>query len=491
MQLDFPFLQSSNPLLWGAYRVAAGDLAGNIALFQDGLLERPAPCILAGLEYQTPWTRDTAINIWNGAGLLAPEAARNTLLAVLEKSPVGDVRIGGQYWDAIIWVVGAWQYYLFTGDRALLQLAREAARSSFAWFEAEEFDPAWGLFRGPAVYGDGVASYPDEYAATDGSSSILDWPAANPTRAARPGFGLPMMALSTNCTYAQAYALMGQVEAQFGGDPHPWLTKAAAVRSAVRQHFWDAEHSTFRYLVDAGGGCAHQEGMGHALALLFGVASSEQAAGVLREQFISPAGIPCVWPTFRRYSIYGADVFGRHSGTVWPHIQGLWAEAALRHGRADLFDHELTQLARCAVRDGHFAEIYHPFTGEIYGGAQEGGSGPDEIDWHSCRRQTWSATAFLRLVLYGLAGMDFGLDGVRLRPYLPAQLGGVPTGEVQLSGILYRGARLNLRLSGQGQSIRACRVNGAALPEPQAAEGCFVAADTTGEVNIEIQLGAS
>lgn len=490
MQLDFPFLQSSNPLLWGAYRVAVGDLAGNIALFQDGLLDRPAPCILAGLEYQTPWTRDTAINIWNGAGLLAPEAARNTLLAVLEVGPGGETRIGGQYWDAIIWVIGAWQYYLFTGEREMLQLAREAARNSFDRFEAEEYDPTWGLFRGPAVYGDGVAAYPDAYVPKNGSSSILEWPAGSPEKAARPGFGLPMMSLSTNCTYAQAYFVLGWMEAELGGDPLVWQRKAETLKAAVRERFWDAERSTFRYLVDGDGGCSHQEGMGHALALLFDVASPEQAAGVLREQFVSPAGIPCVWPTFPRYSMYGADVFGRHSGTVWPHIQGLWADAALRRGRTDLFDHELAQLARFAVRDGHFAEIYHPFTGEVYGGVQEGGRGPYGMDWHSCRRQTWSATAFLRLVLYGLAGMDFTSAGVRMQPYLPVNLGGYPTDEIQISGVIYRRARLNLRLTGQGRMIAACRVNGTPLPADQAAQGCFLPADTQGEVNVEIHLQA-
>ena len=75
--------------------------------------------ILAGLDYDTPWTRDAAINVWNGAGLLLPDVARATLLSVLERA--GEtVRIGGQYWDAIIWTIGAWHHYLYTGDRELL-----------------------------------------------------------------------------------------------------------------------------------------------------------------------------------------------------------------------------------------------------------------------------------------------------------------------------------------------------------------------------------
>ena len=36
----------------------------------------------AGGDYDTPWTRDAAINTWNAGRFLAPQVARDTLLAV-------------------------------------------------------------------------------------------------------------------------------------------------------------------------------------------------------------------------------------------------------------------------------------------------------------------------------------------------------------------------------------------------------------------------
>ena len=86
-----------------AFRIALGDIYGNIYPFRDGLLEKEAPVLLAGLGYDTPWTRDASINTWNCGGLLYPEIGKNTLLSVLEKSD-GKVKIGGQYWDCIIWI---------------------------------------------------------------------------------------------------------------------------------------------------------------------------------------------------------------------------------------------------------------------------------------------------------------------------------------------------------------------------------------------------
>src|SRR5438034_5102720 len=204
-------LRCGDPTIERAFEIALEDLAFNIVPLRDGLLEHEAPVFRAGEGYEKPWTRDAAINVWSGGGLLYPEIGRNTLLATLAG---GDdrLRIGDeydQYWDRIIWTLGAWWLYLFAGDREFLALALEAARNTLRSLEETELDPDLDLFRGPAVYGDGVAAYPDIYAQTvGGHSSILRWPAANPEAASRPGRGLPMHALSTNCLYAYVYDVL-------------------------------------------------------------------------------------------------------------------------------------------------------------------------------------------------------------------------------------------------------------------------------------------
>jgi glycogen debranching enzyme len=472
---SFPSLTTNQTQIERAFRIALGDIMGNIAPFQDGLLERPEPVLLAGLDYPTPWTRDAAINVWNGAGLFFPEVARNTLLSVLERAG-GGVRIGGQYWDAMIWSLGAWAYYLYTGDRPFLELAAEATRRSLAFFEASELDPALNLFRGPAVYGDGIAAYPSPYEQTGGNSSILSWPGSNPEHAARPGVGLPMMALSTNCVYAQAYRTLAQMAAELGQAADPaWERKAQAMQDAIQRHFWNPKTGLFRYLVDPAGPCEHQEGFGHSFALLFGIATPAQAEMVLRRQPITPTGIPCVWPTFPRYARSDGQTFGRHSGTVWPPVQGFWGEAAARLGRPDRLAFELEQLAEHACRDSQFVEIYHPLTGAPYGGIQEGGGGPDGMQWKSCARQTWSATAFLRLILMGLIGMRFdGPAGIHFAPFLPEGIEGL-----SLRHLLYRQAILHIILEGPGSRIREFQLNG------QPAEP-FLPAQVPGENAIHI-----
>ncbi len=94
---DVIALRTDDRVVDRAFRIAIGDLVGNIQPWQGELDEHPAPCILAGLDYDKPWTRDAAINCWYAASMITPQVATNTLLAVLKEDHWG-LRLGGQYW---------------------------------------------------------------------------------------------------------------------------------------------------------------------------------------------------------------------------------------------------------------------------------------------------------------------------------------------------------------------------------------------------------
>ncbi|HIS27346.1 MAG TPA: hypothetical protein IAA57_10760 [Candidatus Pullilachnospira intestinigallinarum] len=464
-----------------AFRIALGDLYGNISLFQDGLLKEPVPVILAGLEYDTPWTRDAAINVWNGASLLFPEESRNTLLSVLTGQE-GQVRIGGQYWDAIIWAAGAWQYYVTCGDREFLSLARQAVVNSLYWFEEREYDSGRQLFSGAACYGDGISAYGDEFSdSNQGESGIDHWPAANPDKcdSQKGGVGIPMYTLSTNCLYFLAYQLADDMARELGEkeDPH-FSHMRRLLLEGINRNLWLPEEGTFAYYCSLLSGehiCRSQEALGLAFSLLCGVADESQRRQILAHCETTPAGIPCVWPPFARYTEPDGNAFGRHSGTVWPHAQGFWADAAKKSGAYPAFWEEFFSLTRHAVRDQQFGEIYHPLTGQLYGGRQEL-HGPI-TEWHSCSRQTWSATAYLRMVFEDLCGMEFSPEGIHFAPLLGTELN-----HLTLAGLTWRNARITLELSGSGCQVETFTVNGVPQKQP------FLPARTSGDVSIRITL---
>lgn len=392
-------LRTGDAQLDQAFRLALGDLLGNVQPFRDGLLETSAPCLIAGLDYVTPWTRDAAFNTWFGLAKLSPEVARNTLLSVLERTSEGVVRIGGQYWDAIIWAHGAWELFEATQDRAFLATAFDAVKNSLTRFEAEEFDSADGLFRGGACFQDGIAAYPDFYTPEAGDppfSGIHVWVEVAKTKRYPTGGGMPCKALSTNCLYYRAYQVGGYMANALGvALDSSWDAKADALRNAINTRFWNTAKGSYRYLVDAPGEDDRQEGLGLAFALLFGVADDAQAAKVFANVHLSAHGIPCVWPTYSRYAINGE--YGRHSGPIWPQVNAAWALACIARGRTDLAEAEFVSLANKACRDGGFIEVFHPDTGAPYGGLQEHHERPGIELYPVIRRQSWCASGYIAM----------------------------------------------------------------------------------------------
>ena len=271
--MNYPFLITDNQKINSAYRLAIANLSANILPFKDGILENEEPVIIAGLGYVTPWTRDAAINTWNAGGLVSPEVALNTLKSVLKNGENGYL-IDGEYWDRIIWTVGAWQQYLYTGDKEFLKIAYEAVCNSLSFFERTEFSNELNLFRGPACYGDGVAAYPDIYA-KPGESGIILFASRCRELCEDIGVGIPIYVLSTNCLYYQAYILADKMAEQLGM-PTKYREKAENMKRAVNKVFWNSEKGSYNYIYDKFGGCDYQEGLGISFAILFGIADDEQ-----------------------------------------------------------------------------------------------------------------------------------------------------------------------------------------------------------------------
>ncbi len=409
---------------------------------QTGLLSKqPNTFIRAGGGYHQPWTRDASVNSWSAASLLEPAAARNTLLAVLKREPDGKLIIqqDNQWWDQVIWITAAWNHYLVTGDRAFLASAYEAAANTLARRKAEQWNVQYSLFQGPSFLNDGIAGYPAPPAdATESRGSfVLAYPGADKT-----------MALSTNCLYVAAYRNLARMAHALGKPAGDADGKADALAASIRNRFWLPAHGRFGYLLRPDGSRDDsQESAGEAFALLFGIASPEQAASILKTVQTTPHGIPDSTPAFTRFSV---DHPGRHNVIVWPPIEAFWAQAAAEKGDAPAFAREMDTLADLVNGSGgKFWEIYNGTTGKPDGGWQVG------HEWTSEQDQTWSATGYLRMVYLGLFGMRFGEAGLSFAPTLPEKWG-----PVTLSGMRYRGAELTIKLSGAGQKVRSMTLDG-------------------------------
>jgi hypothetical protein len=166
----------------------------------------------------------------------------------------------------------------------------------------------------------------------------------------------------------------------------------------------------------------------------------------MQNSHVQPYGVVDVFPHFARYSDAKP---GRHNVSVWPMIQGYWAEAAARSGDTARFAAETQTLAALANGSGGFYEIYNFKSGAPDGGWQTGSH------WGPLADQTWSATAYLRMIYSGLFGLSFTATALAFRPTLPAGWG-----DVRLTGLPYRAATLTIALHGSGSVVGDLRIDG-------------------------------
>lgn len=454
-----PGISSGNADLKAAYELALWTTEINTT--QNGILN-------AGASYNGNWTRDLSINVWNGFPLLQPSISRNSLLHLLESGE--PEYIGAEYWDKIIWVKGAYMYYLMTGDKDFLHQILKSGVATIHQLEAMRrdgnpvFDTQYGLFTGPSVFNDGIAGYEAPVYSGDGpGGAVVSHPAHNKIKC-----------LSTNCVYYEAYRLLAHIATTLGDadTATEMATKATALKTSIRTNLFDEETGEFCYLIDQNGDLHYfQEGLGNAFAILFNIVSPTEAERIISQMKVTKYGLPSIYPHFKRFSDAKP---GRHNMMIWPFVNAFYADACAYTGDYQKFTSELFNLIDLGLNkgDNDFWEIYDPKDGHPDGGWQT------NSHWGGLQHQTWSATGFLRMVWYGLAGMRFEEGKLRFEPFLPAE---APS--LELTKLRYGNMTLNIKLEGEGNLIQEFKLNGVMMDTPE------ISQDLTGEQTVSIVLG--
>lgn len=447
----YPHLITPDGKLEKVYRTAIGDLVGNIYSYKSENGTYYESCLLAGIHYKDPWTRDAAINTWFALSLLFPQVAKNTLLSVVSNQP-DQPCISGQYWDKILWAIGYERYLNENVDPDFAEFGYKTICTTLRQMEKMEFSEEYGLFRGPACIGDGVSAYPDFLSNCGGSSEILLWPKNNPELAHPVGYGIPIHCLSTNLAYLNAYRVVSEV-AQRNCLSHDYLefsVHKAHLEQSIRKHFM-TEVGGLRYIASHLGNDDSQEALGYSFALLFNLLNEDERNKLVQSSYHSKLGTPCLYPPFERYSTL--EHCGRHSGSLWPPIQAFWALSTLNLGANEIFDTEFLNISNNIFRDGQCEEIFHPKTGKPYGGLQEWNS--EMIEWASCKRQSWSASAFLGMLFYGIIGINIKNHALSLRPHLPANCD-----RLMIDDLTIGQSNFKIHLKGIGDNIDQCLLDG-------------------------------
>jgi len=404
--------------------------------------------LAAGGDYGGEWTRDISINSWNGASLLRPEVAESSLWSIT----INRDTIGHQYWDKIIWVIAAYNHYLITGDKVFLKQAYKCSANTMQALEQQELDSKYGLFKGPSVFNDGIAGYPEPiYEPGNNSSSVLDHKNS-----------AYIKCLSTNCMYYGAYIALNNMARILNAGTsvtNNYAQKASDLKQNILKYLYDKSTNSFYYLIDQNGNAFKaQEGLGISFAVIFHVIDGEKANQLIKNAAVSKYGITSIYPDFPRNS---KDKPGRHNNIVWPMVNGFFAKAAIASGDYSTFANELYNLTHLALDEDkgnyNFREVYNPYTGQPDGGWQANGNEHPEFHWESCKLQTWSATAYISMVIDGIIGLRFDESALAFAPYLPHGID-----HIELKDLAYRNSVLDISIKGEGKLIKTFTVDGKA-----------------------------
>lgn len=414
---------------------------------------------IAGQNWSQVWTRDSSYSIDLGAGLLETDVATATLKGMTEHDN-GAGGGGRAVWiqdaaghfggwpnlsDSIVGAQGAWSLYLITGNHEFLAWAYDVTVATLARAERDVFQTKAGLFGGCSSFMESDSGYPSKYRDT---KTLL----------------AKTKALSTNLLYYRGYDVAAKMGRLLGKDVSTHQAKADALKAAINARLWIESAGYYGYFEDENGAVQRtMEGTGESFAILWGVADEAKTKRILSSVYESPWGVPCLWPQYPEWRDYGAGFpYYYHNGMVWPFVQGYWGWAAAAGGSVDRFGTELEKMRAVAAKNSTIQEFYR-----VEDGAPDGSP-----------RQLWSASGVLSMVYHGLIGMSFDDEGITFAPAVPDTLRAIT-----LDGVAYRGATLNISVTGSGNTIARFRVDGTEQPNPR------ISSALTGTHSISIALG--
>jgi glycogen debranching enzyme len=211
--------------------------------------------------------------------------------------------------------------------------------------------------------------------------------------------------------------------------------------------------------------------------VIFGIVNGTQAQQVISKAVVSKYGITSIYPDFTRFS---HDKPGRHNNIIWPMVNGYFAMAAIAAKDYTTFSKELDAQTHLALDEDKgnydFREVYNPYTGKPDGGWQVNGTAAQH-HWESCRLQTWSATAYISMILNDVIGLQFNENSLAFSPYLPGNIG-----HIELKDLAYRKSVLNILVKGKGGTIKKFKVDG------RMQQGHSIAANLQGKHSVSIEL---
>ena len=296
-----------------------------------------------------------------------------------------------------------------------------------------------------------------------GESSFIDWREQSYPTWAQPADIYLSECLGTNAAFYGVLKVTADMAAALGNkkDAKKYAQKAEALKQAINDRFWveeDGYYASYWYGRQNLVRTQHSETLGESFCVLFGIADEERAAKVISSMHVGEFGPPIFSPQIVSQGDY-------HNNGVWPYVTSFWGKAAAKAGNEPALMHALACNVRTASLYATNYENYSFNTGNPY------------TTLINSPNMLWGLSGFMGLFHRTFFGLEFTQEGLAMKPFVPTVLAGTR----KLEAFPYRGMQLDITVSGSGNEIASCKVDG---KEADA----FIPADWTGKHTVEIVM---
>lgn len=412
----YPRLITDNKLLQAVYNMGLDEMVNAV---------EPDTTLRTGKEWAGVWTRDVSYSIILSMAALQPEASMISLRHKVDRLGriIQDTGSGGAWpvsTDRMVWILAAWEVYKVTGDKAWLRYAYEVGCRSMAADAQTTLSPS-GLVRG--------------------ETSFIDWREQSYPRWMQTADIYNSEAMNTNVVHAASMGVLADMAAILGKkkEAAEWERRSGELGAIINDIFYMPDkgyYGMYRY------GRAHlmlnprEETLGEALAILYGIASPQQAVTITERVPVTPFGPAIFYPQI-------ADMPNYHNNALWPFVAAYWTLANAKAANEAGILQGIGSIMRPAALFATNKENFNLDNGDIY----------TELN---SSNMLWSLSGNLALTQQLLFGIRFMPDGLLFAPSVPKALAGKRT----LENFPYRGSRLSITVQGYGNRIAALSFNG-------------------------------
>jgi len=401
-----------------------------------------------GKEWPGVWTRDVSYSIILSMAYMQPKVSMNSLMRKVNSRGriIQDTGTGGAWpcsSDRMVWAIAAYEVYKVTGDQQWLKTIYPIIKASLE----DDFETIYNQGNGLVM----------------GESSFIDWREQSYPKWMQPADIYQSECIGTNAVHYQALNVLSQIARLLG---HMEISerfgqKALALKKAINENLWMADkgyYAQYLYGRNTYMQSPKSESLGESLAVLFDVASPEQAKKVVENNPIVSFGTPIFYPQI-------ADMPPYHNNAVWPFVSTYWMHASAKEGDEAGVMQAIGSVYRAAAMFCTNKENFVAESGD-YLGTQINSS-----------NMLWSLSGNLSIIHRLLFGIRFKDNQLCFSPFVPKAL----KGKRELTGFPYRKAILDITIEGYGNQIKYFMLDGKE-GEP------FIDANLTGRHSVKIVM---